>query len=134
MSKIKNNKLIRYLYVLLGTIFVGLAIFGIFLPGLPTTPFLIVASYFYIRSSERLYNWLINNKFLGIYLKDYLAGHGIPKKSKIFALSMMTLFVLLAIVPVSPISIPSIWIRIIVLISGIIGFLYLSFKVPTKKD
>tara|TARA_B110000263_G_C15267196_1_gene491691 strand:- start:117 stop:521 length:405 start_codon:yes stop_codon:yes gene_type:complete len=134
MSKIKNNKLIRYLYVLLGTIFVGLAIFGIFLPGLPTTPFLIVASYFYIRSSERLYNWLINNKFLGIYLKDYLAGHGIPKKSKIFALSMMTLFVLLAIIPVSPISIPSIWIRIIVLISGIIGFLYLSFKVPTKKD
>lgn len=134
MSKIKNNKLIRYLYVLLGTIFVGLAIFGIFLPGLPTTPFLIVASYFYIRSSERLYNWLINNKFLGIYLKDYLAGHGIPKKSKIFALSMMILFVLLAIIPVSPISIPSIWIRIIVLISGIIGFLYLSFKVPTKKD
>ena len=134
MSKIKNNKLIRYLYVLLGTIFVGLAIFGIFLPGLPTTPFLIVASYFYIRSSERLYNWLINNKFLGIYLKDYLAGHGIPKKSKIFALSMMTLFVLLAIIPVSPISIPNIWIRIIVLISGIIGFLYLSFKVPTKKD
>ena len=68
-SKLKKNKLIRLLFAFIGSIFVGLAIIGIFLPGLPTTPFLIVAAYFYIRSSNKLYNWLINNKFLGIYIK-----------------------------------------------------------------
>ena len=67
-SKLKKNKLIRLLFAFIGSIFVGLAIIGIFLPGLPTTPFLIVAAYFYIRSSNKLYNWLINNKFLGIYI------------------------------------------------------------------
>ena len=71
-SKLKKNKLIRLLFAFIGSIFVGLAIIGIFLPGLPTTPFLIVAAYFYIRSSNKLYNWLINNKFLGIYIKGYL--------------------------------------------------------------
>ncbi|GIT12555.1 MAG: hypothetical protein CM1200mP33_7410 [Chloroflexota bacterium] len=57
-SKLKKNKLIRLLFAFIGSIFVGLAIIGIFLPGLPTTPFLIVAAYFYIRSSNKLYNGL----------------------------------------------------------------------------
>ena len=47
---------------------------GIFVPGLPTTVFLILASACYIRSSERLYNWLIKNKTFGKYIKDFREG------------------------------------------------------------
>ena len=71
MSKINKNKSIRLLLVLLGSISVGMGVIGIFVPGWPTTIFLIIASYFYIRSSDKLYNWLLNNKILGIYLKNY---------------------------------------------------------------
>ena len=68
MSKINENKSIRLLWVLLGSLSVGMGVIGIFVPGWPTTIFLIIASYFYIRSSEKLYNWLIYNKRLGLSL------------------------------------------------------------------
>ena len=85
-SKLNKNKLVRLLFVFIGSIFVGLAVIGIFLPGLPTTPFLILAAYFYIRSSNKLYNWLINNKILGVYIRGYLSGKGMPLRAKIISL------------------------------------------------
>ena len=97
MSKINENKSIRLLWVLLGSLSVGMGVIGIFVPGWPTTIFLIIASYFYIRSSEKLYNWLINNKILGIYLKNYYSGKGMPLKAKIFSILMMWSFGLLSI-------------------------------------
>jgi|TARA_B100001750_G_scaffold172177_1_gene140410 uncharacterized membrane protein YbaN (DUF454 family) len=97
MPKINENKSIRLLWVLLGSLSVGMGVIGIFVPGWPTTIFLIIASYFYIRSSEKLYNWLINNKILGIYLKNYYSGKGMPLKAKIFSILMMWSFGLLSI-------------------------------------
>ena len=97
MSKINKNKSIRLLLVLLGSISVGMGVIGIFVPGWPTTIFLIIASYFYLRSSDKLYNWLLNNKILGIYLKNYYSGKGMPVKAKIFSIAMMWVFGLLSI-------------------------------------
>ena len=97
MPKINENKSIRLLWVLLGSLSVGMGVIGIFVPGWPTTIFLIIASYFYIRSSEKLYNWLMNNKILGIYLKNYYSGKGMPLKAKIFSILMMWSFGLLSI-------------------------------------
>ena len=97
MPKINENKSIRLLWVLLGSLSVGMGVIGIFVPGWPTTIFLIIASYFYIRSSEKLYNWLINNKILGIYLKNYYSGKGMPLKAKIFSILMMWSLGLLSI-------------------------------------
>ena len=97
MSKINENKSIRLLWVLLGSLSVGMGVIGIFVPGWPTTIFLIIGSYFYIRSSEKLYNWLINNKILGLYLKNYYSGKGMPLKAKIFSILMMWSFGLLSI-------------------------------------
>lgn len=97
MSKIHENKSIRLLWIFLGSLSVGMGVIGIFVPGWPTTIFLIIASYFYIRSSEKLYNWLINNKILGIYLKNYYSGKGMPLKAKIFSILMMWSFGLLSI-------------------------------------
>jgi len=97
MPKINENKSIRLLWVLLGSLSVGMGVIGIFVPGWPTTIFLIIASYFYIRSSEKLYNWLLNNKILGIYLKNYYSGKGMPLKAKIISILMMWAFGLLSI-------------------------------------
>ena len=123
MSKINKNKSIRLLLVLLGSISVGMGVIGIFVPGWPTTIFLIIASYFYIRSSDKLYNWLLNNKILGIYLKNYYSGKGMPVKAKIFSISIMWVFGLLSIFLWIPSNL--IIIKIIVFILLIIGSIFI---------
>ena len=133
--QMKKSKylLFRILWILLGSTFVGIGALGVFVPGLPTTVFLILAAACYIRSSEKLYNWLIKNKIFGKYIKDYREGKGMPRKAKIVALSMIILFVSLAVIPFSPIAIPNLYVRILVLILGAIGFYYVKFRVPSQK-
>lgn len=60
-----------------------------FLPLLPTTPFLLLAAICYGRSSERFYHWLTTNRFFGDYIRNYREGRGIPLKQKIFTLALM---------------------------------------------
>ena len=83
------RKPVRILLIIAGTFFIGIGIVGIFVPILPTTPFLLISVALYARSSKRLYDMLINNKFLGIYIKNYREGKGIPLKIKIFAISLL---------------------------------------------
>ena len=123
MSKINKNKSIRLLLVLLGSISVGMGVIGIFVPGWPTTIFLIIASYFYIRSSDKLHDWLLNNKILGIYLKNYYSGKGMPVKVKIFSIAMMWVFGLLSIFLWIPSNL--IIIKILVFILLIIGSIFI---------
>ncbi len=81
--------LMKHLLNLVGCIAVVLAIFGVFLPLLPTTPFLLLASACFVRSSPRLHNWLRTNRVFGRYLRDYEDGRGIPLRAKIIVLVMM---------------------------------------------
>ncbi len=84
-----TNNLSRWALIATGTFFVGLGIFGIFLPLLPTTPFLLLAAACYARSSKRFYNWLLNNKWFGNYIKNYRERKGIPLKIKILSISFL---------------------------------------------
>ena len=84
-----TSHLRKWVLIIVGSFFTGLGIIGIFLPLLPTTPFLLLAAACYIRSSERLYSWLINNKWVGRYIKNYLEGKGIPLKSKVLSISAL---------------------------------------------
>jgi len=86
--KITSN-LSRWILIIIGSFFTGLGILGLFLPLLPTTPFLLLAAACYVRSSERFYNWLMNNKWIGRYIKNYLEGKGIPLKSKVLSISAL---------------------------------------------
>ena len=86
--KITSN-LSRWVLIITGSFFAGLGILGIFLPLLPTTPFLLLAAVCYIRSSERFYSWLMNNKWLGNYIKNYLEGKGVSLKSKVLSISLL---------------------------------------------
>jgi len=74
---------------LIGCVAVALGVLGIFLPLLPTTPFLLLASACFARGSSRLHNWLQTNRVFGNYLRDYENGKGIPLRGKLWILVFM---------------------------------------------
>ena len=137
-KKLEDKKskylIIRILLIILGSIFVAIGAVGILVPGLPTTPFMILAAACYIRSSNKLYNWLIKNKLFGKHIKNIREGKGIPIRVKIFAQVMMTTFIFLAIIPFSPISVPNLFIKIIIFLAGLTSFWYVAYRVPTLKE
>ncbi len=85
------NSLIRPLLFAVGSISMALGISGIFLPLLPTTPFLLLAAACYVRSSDKFYNWLIAHPVLSKYILAYLNGEGIPRRAKYYTLLTMWL-------------------------------------------
>lgn len=119
----------RYIYIIFGLVFVGLGILGIVLPGLPTTPFLLLASWFFYRSSSKLQIWLLQS-WLGKYIHNYHQHGGMTKKQKFFAILTMFLMIGLSIFIFLP---KESFVRIIVLIAGIIGAFVVSFLVPNAK-
>ncbi len=76
-------------YIVAGVLAVLLGILGIFLPLLPTTPFLLLASWCFARGSNRLHRWLLTHPVFGDYLRNFEAGRGIPLKAKILATVML---------------------------------------------
>ena len=88
---ISKNPVLRTVFSGLGLVFVGLGIIGAFLPVMPTTVFLLIAAYFFARSSPRFYNWLMNHKQFGRFIRDWRAGLGIPLKAKITAVTLIAL-------------------------------------------
>ncbi|MET1078435.1 MAG: YbaN family protein [Pseudomonas sp.] len=79
----------RYGLLSLGWLSVGLGVVGIFLPVLPTTPFLLLAAACFARSSPRFYQWLVGHPRLGPWIRDYLDGQGIPLRGKVWAMGLM---------------------------------------------
>ena len=88
-NMIKFCLLKKCLFIFLGSISVALGVIGAFVPVLPTTPFLLLASFFYLRSSKRLYHWLMDHKILGAYIYNYLTYKAIPKKTKVFVIAFL---------------------------------------------
>ena len=80
---------LRILLIIAGTFFVGLGIVGIFVPVLPTTPFLLLAAACYARSSQRFYGWLLNNKWFGSYIRNYLERKGVPLRAKVVTVTLL---------------------------------------------
>ncbi len=72
-----------------GLIALALGILGIFLPLLPTTPFLLLASACFLKSSERLHSWLITHPVLGTYISNYEKHRAITRKAKITVLILL---------------------------------------------
>lgn len=80
---------IRIFLIVAGTIFVVLGVVGIFVPLLPTTPFLLLAAACYARSSPRCHKWLLNNRWFGQYIRNYLEKKGCTLKVKRLALTFL---------------------------------------------
>lgn len=115
-----RNPLVRYLLLAVGWLSVALGFIGIFVPVLPTTPFLLLAAACFVRSSQRLYNWLVMHPRLGPWFRDYLDGNGIPLKGKVYAIGTMWLSI-----GISCWLVPLVWARIGMLISATLVTLYI---------
>lgn len=118
-------------WTLLGLLFVGLGAFGVILPGLPTTPFLVLAASCFVRSSPRLYSWVLANRVFGKPIRDFREGRGVPRRIKYTAIGTMWCFVAFAVLW----AIPSrLWIpKAVVLTTAVIGTLYLR-SLPNTED
>ena len=101
------QSIVRVLLLSAGTVSVVLGVVGIFLPILPTTPFLLLAAACYVRSSNKFYTWLVSHPVLSKYILAYLDGQGIPRKAKYYTLSVMwlTMSISAFIVPLWQVSV-----------------------------
>nr|WP_319527554.1 YbaN family protein [Pseudomonas laurentiana] len=110
----------RYLLLAIGWLSVALGVIGIFLPVLPTTPFLLLAAACFARSSPRFHDWLINHPQLGPWIRDYLNGEGIPLKGKVYAIGLMW-----ASISLSCYLVPLPWARGFMLASAVLVSVYI---------
>lgn len=75
-----------------------LGLIGIIVPVLPTTPFLLFSAACFIRSSDRLYHWLIHHKVFGEYIRNYREHKAIPLKTKVFSVVMLWITILFSVI------------------------------------
>ena len=83
----------KKMYIFFGTFFLIMGSIGIFVPILPTTPFLILAAICYSYGSKKMYDWLTNNRLFGNLLKNYLEGKGMSIRAKLFSISSLWFFI-----------------------------------------
>ena len=118
-------------YNLAGVLAVLLGILGLFLPLLPTTPFLLLASWCFARGSSRLHRWLLSHRVFGEYLRNFEAGRGIPLKAKILATVMLWGSLLLAMRRLDGTSSPAI--LVLLALTGACVSIYLWRFLPTLR-
>ena len=124
----KLSAIYRIGYLISGFLLVTIGVIGSFLPLLPTTIFLILASACFVKSSPRANEWLKNNKYLGPYLKNYQDKTGLTIKSKIFSI----VFLWVSIMVSAFLLTDKFYIRIILLAIAIGVSIHLTL-VKTKK-
>lgn len=127
-----RNRLVRIIWLFGGLLCVGLGFLGILLPGLPTTPFMILAAACFARSSDRLYNWILNHPSFGPMVRRFRDGKGIPPKIKVIAVTSIVVFVSFSVLYAMPkvLVIP----RIITGLAGVIGIWYIMSRPTDRGD
>ena len=128
-NQMVKSTVLRYLLLVIGFIFVAVGFIGVLVPGLPTTVFMIMAAWCFAKSSPRFERWVLQLPGIGKFVQDHRSGLGMPRKSKIIAITMMSLAVVLSII----FALNQISIRFIVGTVGIFGVWYVGCKVPTRE-
>ena len=134
---VRSNPLKRRVYIILGTVFVGFAIIGIWIPGWPTISWAVPAAFCFSLSSEKLFRWTLTNRYFGSSMFEYYAtGKTLPRHVKIIIMAMICLMtgssafgVFLVSYPTDPGYGPG----AIVLI-GLVGIWYVALRVGTRDD
>ena len=125
MKKVK-----KYLFIILGSICLVLGSVGIILPLLPTTPFLLLSAFFYLKSSQKLYDWLLNHKIFGIYIYSYINYHAIDLKAKITSLSLLWITLVISMVLIEKLLVTV----ILIIIGFSVTFHLLTLKTMSKDE
>lgn len=120
-----KRQLVRVLLIIVGSFSLALGVIGIFLPLLPTTPLLLLAAACYVRSSEKLYQWLLNNRWFGKYIENFRSGQGIPLKAKVLGIAVLWLtmsFTVFFVIPLYAVKV------LLILIATFFTWYIASFK------
>lgn len=110
----------KVLFILIGIICVILGVIGIFLPILPTTPFLLLASLLFLNSSEKLHKYLNNHKYFGEYIRDYHEKRGVKRAMKVRAIVFIWVSILF-----SAYMINILWVSIVLIVIAVCVTAYL---------
>jgi uncharacterized membrane protein YbaN (DUF454 family) len=92
----------KYLYIGLGLIFLGLAYVGIALPGVPAIPFILLAAWFFLQGSDRLYQWMARQRYIGKVLTRFMSGEQPSKKAIWFVISQLWVSLIVAQIILRP--------------------------------
>lgn len=122
-------KLLKIVYIILGTLSLALGIIGIVVPGLPTTPFILLTAWLYIKGSDKMHKWLISNKIFGKYILNFELNKGMTMQSKIVSTLMMWTMIAIS----CTFFIESTTIRLVVIAMGVIGTSVMVFFLKTTK-
>lgn len=119
----------KYLYIAFGSLSLALGIIGIFVPLLPTTPFLLLSAALYFKGSPTLYQWLIHQKQLGPYIQNFRIHKAIPLRAKIISIMLIWSTILYGIFWIAP----NLWIKILLFgIATATTWHILSYKTLNK--
>ena len=116
----------KYLYITLGFMSLGIGCLGIVVRGLPTTPFVLLAASLFAKSSERWYNWLASNRLFGKFIEDFAKEKGMNMKMKIISISLMWIMI-----TISALTFKSLHMKLFLLVMGIIGTIVMGFVLKT---
>lgn len=123
-----HHPLLRPLLLGAGLLCTGLGVVGIFVPLLPTTPFLLLAAACFARSSEKFHTWLLTHDRLGPLISGYLDGSGIPARAKAVSIGMIWI----TLPPSAMLLVPVVWVKVLLILLAIGITLYL-LRLPTRK-
>jgi hypothetical protein len=124
----RRGSIRRVLYATLGVLSVALGIIGVFVPGMPTTVFVIAASYLFAHSSPTLERWLERNRWLGPSLRRFKETRGMPLKSKVLALISMWAGLAISLRALAAVGTVA---QLLALLLGIVGTATIVFVVRT---
>lgn len=116
----------RILLIIIGTLSVAAGVVGILLPLVPTTPFLLLAAWCFARSSERFYGLLVNNRWLGPYIRNYRDGRGMTLRAKVSTLSVLWIAMIIG----AGFVVPILWARLLLVGIGV-GVTVFLLRLPT---
>ena len=125
-----SDELKKRLLIITGTTCLVIGVIGIFIPILPTTPFLLLAAACYLRSSPRFHSWLMNNRLLGTYIRNYTEGRGIPIKVKLFTIALLWVTIGISI----GVAAPNLIVKIILAVIAIGVTLHIIFIRARKQS
>lgn len=116
-----DSAVLRWTGASLGIVVLVVGFAGFVVPGLPGTPLLLVAAWLFARSNERLYRWMITNRWFGRSIADYRDGLGIPRRTKLVAVTMVTFVVTLSVL----FGLELLWMRLVVAVLGLTGVAFI---------
>ena len=120
----------KTIYIVLGFISLGCGIFGIFIPILPTTPFLLLTAYLFAKSSPRFYYWLINNSLFGSYIRNYKEHKGMLLIHKIVVIVLLWAVIITTIIYATE----ELWVRVLLAVVAIAVSAHILMIKTLKQD